>query len=82
MRYKPAFILVALIAGLLSLVMIMKQYIGVLLQGEGSTYSVILHFNRYGELYLDGIALIGLLTVISIALVLYLKEFKEEILNE
>ena len=82
MKFKQSFILVGLIAGLLSLVMIAKQYIGVLLQGEGSTRSVILHFNRYGELYWDGVALVGLLFIISLALILYVKEVKEAILNE
>jgi len=79
---KKAVIFVGLIAGLLSLVMITRQYIGVLLQGEGSTRSVIIHFNRHGELYWDGVALIGLLFVVSLALVLYLKEWKEGILSE
>lgn len=75
-------IIAGLTAGLLSLLMTTRQYIGVLLQGEGSTYSVILHFNRHGELYWDGIALVGLLFIVSLALVLYLKECKEVRLNE
>jgi len=47
----------------------------VLLQGEGSTNSVVIHFNRYGELYWDGIALTGLLCICGFALYLYFVEW-------
>lgn len=72
---KQVIIFAGLVAGFLSLVMIMRQYIGVLLQGEGSTNSVVIHFNRYGELYWDGIALIGLLCVCGFALYLHFVEW-------
>jgi len=76
MQKKSIFIIAGLTAGLLSLLMTTRQYIGVLLQGEGSTHSVIIHFNRHGELYWDGIALTALLFIVSLALVLYLRECK------
>lgn len=82
MKTTSIFIIVGLVTGLLSLVMTTRQYIGVLLQGESSTHTVILHFNRHGELYWDGIALIGLLFFSSFALVLYLKECKEKMPSE
>jgi len=82
MKKKSIFVIAGLTAGLLSLLMTTRQYIGVLLQGEGSTHSVIIHFNRHGELYWDGVALISLLFIVSLALVLYIKEGKEVKLSE
>lgn len=79
MKNRSMFIIAGLVTGLLSLGITTRQYIGVLLQREGSTHSVILHFNRHGELYWDGVALIGLLFIVSLALVFYLKECKENV---
>ena len=76
MNNRSIFIIAGLATGSLSLAMTTWQYIGVLSQGQGSTHSVIIYFNRHGELYWDGLALIGLLSIVSLALIFYLKECK------